>query len=207
MAIYAPGGKRDRHGRKSGGGKRNMVVILSLTAMVDMFTVLTVFLLQNYKVDAIQLKKSVPLPPAAAIEKLKPAHVVVITKEQVFLNDAPMINTPEVKENEWWEIVNLKDALTKEIQKKKEEMESGLGNIITGSRPKKDPSQMTEEEKKEEEAKRFAYGRVTLQADKDIDMLTVKKVMYTITMAGGSMINFAVSEVAKDRIEEKYEEL
>ena len=207
MAIYAPGGKRDRFGRPRGGGKRDMVVILSLTAMVDMFTVLTVFLLQNYNVDAIQLKKTVPLPPATTIEKLKPAHVVTITQDQIFLNDNPMANTIEVKEAEWWEIVLLKEELIKEIAKKKQEMESGLGNLIKGNASNKDPSQMTPEEKEEEEAKRFAYSRVTLQSDKDIDMLTIKKVMYTITQAGAALINFAVNEVAKERIEEKYEEL
>ena len=46
MAIHVPG-LRDRHG-KVGGGKRSAVAVLNMTAMVDMFTVLCVFLLQNY---------------------------------------------------------------------------------------------------------------------------------------------------------------
>ena len=198
MAIYAPG-KRDRHGRKSSGSKRSMVVMLSLTAMVDMFTVLTVFLLQNYKTDAIQLKKSVPLPKASSIKKLKPAHIVVITNEEIFLNEDPVAETVIVEENEWWEIVKLKEGLQAEIKKKKDEMESGLKNIIR--KASKDPSQMTKEEREEEEAKRYAWGRVTLQADKDIDMLTVKKVMYTITEAGASLINFAVTEVPANKLD------
>src|SRR3712207_7799312 len=33
-------GKRDRHNRRTSGGKRSAVAMLSLTAMVDMFTVL-----------------------------------------------------------------------------------------------------------------------------------------------------------------------
>ena len=163
MAIYAPG-KRDRHGRKSGGAKKSLVVALSLTAMVDMFTVLTVFLLQNYKVEAIQLKKSVPLPKASAIKKLKPAHVVVVTQDEIFLNEDPVARTEKVKEAEWWEITLLKDNLKIEIERKKQEMESGLKSISLGG--PKDPSQMTKEEKAEERAKRYAWGRVTLQADK-----------------------------------------
>jgi len=197
MAIYAPG-IRDRHGRKGGGAKKSMVVILSLTAMVDMFTVLTVFLLQNYKTDAIQLKKSVPLPSASSIKKLKPAHIVVITKDEIFLNEDPVAMTEEVKEAEWWEVVKLKDGLKLEIEKKKQEMEGGIKNILKG---KKDPSAMTPEELEEYESQRYAWGRVTLQADKDVDMLTVKKIMYTITEAGASLINFAVTEIPESKLE------
>ena len=76
MAIYAPG-KRGRNGKK-GAVKRSTVVMLSLTAMVDMFTVLAVFLLQNYRVEEIQLKKSVPLPEATAVKKLKPEIPMVM---------------------------------------------------------------------------------------------------------------------------------
>ncbi|MEK7356260.1 MAG: adventurous gliding motility protein S, partial [Bdellovibrionota bacterium] len=48
MAIYAPG-RRDRHNRPERSTSRSVMAHLSLTAMVDMFTVLAVFLLQNYQ--------------------------------------------------------------------------------------------------------------------------------------------------------------
>ncbi|MCB0377563.1 MAG: biopolymer transporter ExbD [Bdellovibrionales bacterium] len=189
MAIYAPG-KRSRHG-KAGGSKRSTVVVLSLTAMVDMFTVLAVFLLQNYRVEEIQLKKSVPLPEASAVKKLKPAHVVVVTKDEIFLDEEPVAKFEVVKEQEHWLIVPLQEGLAKAIEEKKKEMESGLKNAIAETF-KKDGEPMTEEEREEMRAKKYAYGRVTMQADKDIDMLTVKKIMYTLTEAGASLINFAV---------------
>ena len=189
MPIYTPG-KRDRHGRR-GNTKRNMVVILSLTAMVDMFTVLTVFLLQNYRVEEIQLKKTVPLPEASAVKKLKPAHVVVITKEEIFLNEDPVAKFEVVKEQEHWLIEKLQVGLQKEIELKKQEMESGLKAALEKAI---DTGEKTQEQREEERAKKYAWGRVTMQVDKDIDMLTVKKVMYTITEAGASLINFAVTE-------------
>ena len=46
MPIFTPG-KRDRSNRKVGATQRSAVAVLSLTAMVDMFTVLAVFLLQT----------------------------------------------------------------------------------------------------------------------------------------------------------------
>lgn len=191
MAIYAPG-KRGRNGKK-GGAKRSTVVMLSLTAMVDMFTVLAVFLLQNYRVEEIQLKKSVPLPEATAVKKLKPAHVVVITKEAIFLDETQVEKFEVVKEAEHWLIVPLQEGLQKAIEAKKLEMESGLKNALKDTFNDKDQKDMTEEEREEERAKRYAWGRVTMQADKDIDFLTIKKVMYTITEAGASLINFAVT--------------
>ena len=42
------------------------------------------------------------------------------------------------------------------------------------------------------------FRQVTLQADKDTDFLTVKKIMYTLTEAGASEINFAVITVENE---------
>jgi biopolymer transport protein ExbD len=198
MAIYAPG-KRSRRGKMS-GGKKSLVVVLSLTAMVDMFTVLAVFLLQNYRVEEIQLKKSVPLPEATAVKKLKPAHVVVVTQDEIFLDETAVAQFEEVKEQEHWLIEPLQEGLQKAIEAKKLEMESGLKNALKSAmEQEKDPEEMTEEEREEMRAKRYAWGRVTMQADKEVDFLTIKKVMYTITEAGASLINFAVTPKEKSQ--------
>ncbi|MEM7646789.1 MAG: adventurous gliding motility protein S, partial [Pseudomonadota bacterium] len=161
MAIYAPG-KRDRRGHMS-ASKKSLVVILSLTAMVDMFTVLAVFLLQNYRVEEIQLKKSVPLPEATAVKKLKPAHVVVVTQEEIYLDDTAVAKFETVKEQEHWLIEPLQEGLSKAIEEKKQEMESGLKNALKDAiaGEKKEMADMTEEEREEERAKRYAWGRVT----------------------------------------------
>jgi len=195
MAIYAPG-KRDRRGHMS-AGKKSLVVILSLTAMVDMFTVLAVFLLQNYRVEEIQLKQSVPLPEATAVKKLKPAHVVVVTQDEIFLDDKAVARFEDVKEQEHWLIEPLQEGLAKAIEEKKQEMESGLRNTLKNAIGQK--GKPTEEDEEEERAKKYAWGRVTMQADKDIDVLTIKKVMYTITEAGASLINFAVTPKTEDK--------
>jgi biopolymer transport protein ExbD len=198
MAIYAPG-KRDRRGHMR-AGKKSLVVILSLTAMVDMFTVLAVFLLQNYRVEEIQLKQSVPLPEATAVKKLKPSTVVVVTQDEIFLDDTAVAQFEVVKEQEAWLIEPLAEGLKKAMEEKKNEMESGLKNALLGGGEKKDTSEMTDEERQEERAKRYAWGRVTMQADKDIDFLTIKKVMYTISESGATLINFAVTP--KKNVEE-----
>ena len=86
MPIKVPG-HRDRRGRK-GGGKRSAVAVLQVTAMVDMFTVLAVFLLQNYNTtgQVIQLSDDVELPQASAVKELSPSNVVVISQEEIKFN-------------------------------------------------------------------------------------------------------------------------
>jgi biopolymer transport protein ExbD len=119
MAIYIPG-KRNRRNQAMGSGKRNTVVMLSLTAMVDMFTVLTIFLLQNFKVDAIKLKQNVPLPEASAIKKLKPSHVVVVTQDKIYVDEKAIADFRTVKEQQDWMIPALKEGLALKIKETKE---------------------------------------------------------------------------------------
>ena len=44
------------------------------------------------------------------------------------------------------------------------------------------------------------FRRVTVQADKKIDFLTIKKIMYTVTEAGAEEINFAVIVTEKEEL-------
>ncbi|MBY0316196.1 MAG: biopolymer transporter ExbD [Bdellovibrionales bacterium] len=198
MAIYVPG-KRGRGNRRKAAGKRNTVVALSLTAMVDMFTVLTIFLLQNFKVDAIKLKQNVPLPEATAIKKLRPAHVVVVTQDKIFLDETPVANFISVKEQQEWVIEALRVGLAEKIKERKVAFDSTLKEklktALANAQTKKMSEAEIEEERKELERD---WGRVTVQADKEIDFLTIKKVLYTATEAGATMINFAVSQKSKE---------
>jgi biopolymer transport protein ExbD len=51
-----------------------------------------------------------------------------------------------------------------------------------------------------------AWKKVTIQADKSIDYLTLKKIMYSIYEAGGGPINFAVAkDLSKDNATNKAE--
>lgn len=198
MAIYTPG-KRNRRNQITGSAKRNTVVMLSLTAMVDMFTVLTIFLLQNFKVDAIKLKQNVPLPEASAIKKLQPAHVVVVTQDKIYVDEKPVADFRAVKEQQDWVIPALKEGLEIKIKETREKSESTLKEQIKSTIAQN--SKLTPEEIEEEEReKKKDWGRVTVQADKEIDFLTIKKVLFTATEAGATLINFAVAQKAKDEV-------
>jgi biopolymer transport protein ExbD len=181
MPIYAPG-KRDRHNKKLGGA-RKVVAILSLTAMVDMFTVIVVFLLQNYKTTGavLFLPKEVQLPLASATKELKPAHVVTISNQFVFLDQTPVVNFTEVKEQRDWMVrilyQKLVEVMRDDEKKYRENLKTQIKKVV-GNQPEQDTIKQ--------------FKKVTVQADKKIDFLTIKKIMYTVTEAGAEEINFAV---------------
>ena len=185
MAIFVPG-KRDRHNRPASKGKRSVIALLSLTAMVDMFTVLAVFLLQNYQTtgDVIELSDEVVLPKAAKVRELKPATVVVISKGKVLVDKLQVASIDEIKQlPEVTVIPNLQSRIQDSFRQLEEKNRvAGLSQI----------RQAVEQGRSGEPAKTEDFKRVTVQADKVVDSGTVKKVMYTLTEAGASEINFAV---------------
>lgn len=189
MAIHRPGQKFRYHRLLSRAhGKRGMVASLSLTAMVDMFTVLVIFLLQNYSStgEIIYIPKEVVLPKAAEIKELKPSVVVTISSKELLLDKTAVISFDEIRAQEEWLIQQLAEPLKLAIEKARLQHEAKLANQLRqavavvpkpGEPPIEEPT---------------PWSKVTVQADKGIDFLTVKKVMYTVTEAGASEINFAV---------------
>lgn len=185
MPIYVPG-IRDRHNRPKRNGKRSIVAMLSLTAMVDMFTVLAVFLLQNYQTtgEVIELSDDVKLPRASQVKELKPANVVMISPKEVTLNKVKVVDIDLVKAQKDWEIQQLKTQVMDNFKRMEEAKKSAPIEKIRQAVDQNKPEGSREEPED--------LRRVTVQADKSIDFLTIKKVMYTLYEAGSSEINFAV---------------
>lgn len=185
MAIYKPGERFRYHnilGRRK--GKRSVTAILSLTAMVDMFTVLVIFLLQAYQSNPIVLinPEAVSLPQAQETKDLRPASVVTIAKGNVYVEKVQVATMEEVEASKDWILPKLQQELYQQLQSKKAEYDGQLRTRIqniVGTQPNasEDPNE---------------WRKVTLQADKDINYLSVKKVMYTVSAAGAGEINFAV---------------
>ncbi len=190
MAIYTPG-LRDRGGRQRNKKGRNAVVVLSLTAMVDMFTVLVVFLLQNFQVEEIEFKDNIEMPEAQAVKKLLKSRVVSVSVDDIIIDKFKIAGLLEVQEQESWMIDNL-------YTKMQEMIEEGRSTARSELRVRLDEALMDEEQFAEIEREiDKEVTRITVQADKTIDFLTLKKVLYTVTEAGASEINFAVFERKK----------
>ncbi|HEX7676407.1 MAG TPA: biopolymer transporter ExbD [Bdellovibrio sp.] len=195
MAIFRPGERHRYHNILSKRkGKRDVTAILSLTAMVDMFTVLVIFLLQNYNAtgEILYIPKEVVLPKAASVRELKPAHVVTISNKEILLDKDVVATYDEVKAlgSEDWNIQKLRDQLTDALQKSKAEQDSKLQNKI------RDVVETTKGQDGADDPN--AWSKVTIQADKGVDFLTVKKVLFTVTEAGAGEINFAVTKLPQE---------
>jgi biopolymer transport protein ExbD len=192
MPIHRPGERHRYHNILSKRkGKRDVTAILSLTAMVDMFTVLVIFLLQNYNAtgEILYIPKEVTLPKAATVKELKPAFVVTISNKEILLDKNTVATFDEVKANEDWDIKSLHEQLQSALAKAEVEQQAKLQNKI------RDVVDTTRGEKEDDPN---AWKKVTIQADKGVDFLTVKKVMYTVTEAGAGEINFAVTKAPQE---------
>ena len=193
MAIYRPGQRHRNHNiLKRRASKRAVTVVLSLTAMVDMFTVLAVFLLQNYNTtgEILYIPKEVTLPKASRVIELAPSLVITISNKEILIDKTHVATFEEVKNSTSWVIPKLRDQTRDFLEKVKNEQEAKLQSKLekvvnnTLRNESKDPN---------------AWKKVTIQADKSIDYLTLKKIMYSIYEAGGGPLNFAV---AKELIKE-----
>ena len=188
MAIFRPGQRYRNHNiLKRRGSKRSVTAILSLTAMVDMFTVLAVFLLQNYNTtgEILYIPKEVTLPKANRVIDLKPSLVITISPKELLIDKTRIASFDEVKDSKSWVIPSLRDQTRVFLEKAKADQEAKLQSKF---------AKVVSKTLGDESVDLNAWKKVTIQADKSIDFLTLKKIMYSVYEAGGGPINFAVSK-------------
>jgi len=82
-----------------GGGNRSVYAELNLTSMVDMLTILVVFLLQTFSAsgELLTVQKNITLPEAQNYKDLEQAPIIAVSKDSVTLDgrmvaDATVLN-------------------------------------------------------------------------------------------------------------------
>ncbi len=157
--------------RGGAGGKRNTYADLNLTSLVDMLTILVVFLLQLFSAsgELLTVQKNIKLPDAKNFKDLESAPIIAISADAVTLDGRSVASAEQLKKDESadWKIVDLHDQLVT------------LKNNFKLLHPS-DPF----------------TGMVNVQADKNVDFKVIKKVMYTCGQAGYANVNFAVQQKA-----------
>jgi len=163
MEISLKYANKGSHGKKSGYAE------LNLTSMVDMLTILVVFLLQTFSAsgELLAVQKNITLPEASNFKDLEQAEVIAISKDVVTFRGRPVADAAELnKENTVdWKITDLHDQLVT------------LKNNYKLLHPSEE-----------------FPGAVIVQADKSVDFKVMKKVLYTCGAAGYRNVNFAVNE-------------
>lgn len=153
--------------RKQDGAKRSFDSVLPLTSMVDMFSMLVIFLILNYSTtgEAFFISHDMKLPKAINGRPLESLPLISITDQEVIFESEKVGKNPlhlERKDN------NL--PLLRKMLRKARALEE---SIHPGERFK---------------------GAVNIQADQGLAIVYVKRVMNTLISEGWTEIHFAVRE-------------
>lgn len=142
-------------------------VTLQLTAMVDMFTILVVFLLKSMSVTAIKPPpETLRLPTSYTGEEPKEALLIQVAQNYVTVNEQQLV------------VLEGGKFLGKDLAKNDLYLVPALEKVLLAEAEK---SKLVE--KKTNALVKFT-GTVFIQVDKDTDYATLKRVLYTSSVAG-----------------------
>src|ERR1700716_3255298 len=101
--------------RAQGHGKKSMYAELNLTSMVDMLTILVVFLLQTFSAsgELLSVQKNIVLPEAQNFKDLEQAPIIAVSKDSVTLDGRMVANADQLNTDNTadWKITDLHDQL------------------------------------------------------------------------------------------------
>ena len=146
---------------------RDLDVVLPLTSMIDMFSMLVIFLLLNFSAtgEAFFINKNIKLPKAANANPLESLPLISITEDSVTL-DSDIVGSHSTMVTLSPEMPRLVAALQK-LKKLQDNL------ALAGIKPK---------------------TQINIQADKKTPVLYIKRVMNILISEGFIGINFAVRE-------------
>ena len=174
MPIVTPGKRPAKRFEKSkilGGkisrGKKSTNAELNVVPMVDMMTMLVIFLLQQFSAtgEVLYMTKDIKLPDARHGQQIEVAPVIAVSGSQVVVSGQKVADVAEVVKDPSQIIAPVVEKLRDE--KKRWEFIH-----------QQDPSKKWE-------------GIVNIQADKAVPFRIVKRVMYSCGVAGYFNVNFA----------------
>ena len=127
MAIVEPGkrpGARIEQSRvfskKFARGKKNGTAGLMLTSLVDMFTIIVIFLLMNFSAngEVLYMSKDIKLPDAYHGAQLERAPVISVSGDALTFDGRQVAATDELAKGDVLNVPELEDALRDERRRK-----------------------------------------------------------------------------------------
>ncbi|RME30007.1 hypothetical protein D6792_02320 [Candidatus Parcubacteria bacterium] len=139
--------------------------------MIDMFTILLVFLLKSYSAEGqiMSVAPDLRLPNSTAQKSPETTSIIAVTNEMILLDGNPIARVDEVMKDTKQILIPalLKDLATKrKISEKIGEIHSDIGFT----------------------------GKISIQADKELPYLIIKKIMFTCGRVGFNDIMLAVNK-------------
>lgn len=175
MPIVQPGKRPAKRferskvfGGKFGRGRRGVNAELNVVPMVDMMTMLVIFLLQQFSStgEVMYMQKDIKLPDAQHGQMIEVAPVVAISAQQVVVTGVKVADIPDL------------------------DRDSGYLNIPALEERLRDEKKRWEFIHQQDPDKKWD-GIVNIQADQKVPFRIVKRVMYSCGVAGYFNINFA----------------
>lgn len=168
------------------GGKKGLAAPLNLTAMVDMFTVIVIFLLQSFSAsgEIMFIQKGIKLPTASQAQPLEdrgPVVTLFCGEKAGDIEDAPCENMVLIEGEKLASLDSVDDAepgipaLSERLTKIREREEKMIG---------RDPTKPFEQ-------------HAIVQSDRRIDFKLVRKTVFSVNQAGWTHLNFTTMEEMK----------
>jgi biopolymer transport protein ExbD len=177
MAIVTPGKHPSARianskvfGKKFDKGKRKLDSELMITSLIDVFVILTLYLIQNFSAtgEILFMSADIQLPQARHGAMIERAPVIAVSSASITFEGARVVDMVDVERSDVWNIPALEEAL----RDAKRRFESVRGQ---------DPDAQHK-------------GDVNIQADKRIPFKILKRVMFSCNQAGYNSINFAAMD-------------
>lgn len=150
--------------------KRDTTFSLKLTSMIDMFTILLVFLLKSYSAEGqiMSVAPDLKLPNSTAQKVPETTSIIAVTDEMILLDGQPIAKVADVMRSNQLLIPGLLNDL-----KTKRHISEKIGEIHTDI---------------------GFTGKISIQADKELPYLIIKKIMFTCGRVGFNDIMLAVNK-------------
>lgn len=163
-----------RASRFRGRGKKTQVFDIDITSLLDILTILLVFLLQSYNSSGviINVPKDIELPRSAS-ESLNNFGVnVQVSKSQIWVDDVEVVSAENTDKTQLYD-------------------EGGRRIVPLYNELVKIKETIKQSEKLSPQAKKFS-GVANLVVDKSLKYNYLKRVMYTCAAAGFKEFKFVV---------------
>jgi biopolymer transport protein ExbD len=158
--------KRKKHRQR---GPKEM--ILQITSLVDVFTILLIFLLKTYSTGFImQIVESIKLPVSTAREELNPSVTVALNRKSLFVDGEVLVtDLAPYEQADDLLVPPLYSALKTQADRLKKVAAQNPNVVFT--------------------------GEIIIQSDKDVPFRLLKKVIYTAGQA--EYVNQSMAVVRK----------
>ncbi len=161
--------KNTRRLKRMNRAKRNKAGGLNLTSLMDVFTILVLYLLVNQSsTEVVEPPKDIKLPDSVVEAKPRTTVMMMVSEEYVLVQGEPVVSIAELLENKGQVVLPIKESLLK--------LKENVIGVNTETIAKS--------------------NEVTIMAHRTIPFKILKTLMSSCTSAGYTKISLAVNQKA-----------